>query len=174
MSTVPGAGRWMWSSLVLTLVVGICLGVIVDRVLLAGRPVFADAERAGPRKASPLWFICDERGSLDIEDEPGYLYNQRFRARLLEGLAQELSLSPEQYTEVEAFLEERRHGAHEFWENSRHAYCDMRDGFRHDLRAMLDEEQKVRFDAMNAEIDRHQADLVRKIKQRDDRPASLD
>jgi len=155
---------WMWSSLSLALLVGIGLGVIADRVLLTGRPAFADA--AAPRKAPPLWFICDQRGSIDIEEEPGYLYSERFRARLLEGLAKELGLSPEQYTEVEAFLEERRHGAHEFWESSRHAYCDMRDGFRHDLRAMLDDAQKLRFDALNAEIDRHQADLVRKLRAR--------
>jgi len=155
----------MWSSLSLALVVGVCLGVIADRVLLDGRPVFADAESA-PRKAPPLWFICDERGALDIEDEPGYLYSERFRARLLEGLAEELGLDAEQYQEVEAFLEERRHGAHEFWESSRHAYCDMRDGFRHDLRALLDDAQKVRFDALNAEIDRHQAELVQKLRAR--------
>ncbi|HVR28549.1 MAG TPA: hypothetical protein VMS86_03355 [Thermoanaerobaculia bacterium] len=155
---------WMWSSLSLAVLVGVCLGVIADRVLLDGRPVFADAER--PRKAPPLWFICDGRGSFDIEEEPGYLYSERFRVRLLERLAKDLGLSAEQYTEVEAFLEERRHGAHEFWENARHAYCDMRDGFRHDLRALLDEEQKLRFDALNAEIDRHQADLVRKLRAR--------
>jgi hypothetical protein len=153
---------WMWSSLSLALVVGVGLGVIADRVLL-DRPVFADAE-AAPKKAPPLWFICDDRGSLDIEEEPGYLYNQRFRAKLLEGLSEELGLTPDQHAEVEAFLEERRHGAHEFWENSRHSYCDMRDGFRHDLRAMLDDEQKARFDHLMAEGDRHQAELVRRIK----------
>jgi hypothetical protein len=154
----------MWSSLSLALVVGVGLGVIADRVLLSGRPVFADAEAAAQKKAPPLWFICDQRGSLDIEEEPGYLYNERFRAKLLEGLGQELGLTPEQHAEVEAFLEGRRHDAHEFWESSRHAYCDMRDGFRHELRAMLDDEQKVRFDDLMSEIDRHQAELVEGMK----------
>jgi hypothetical protein len=154
----------MWSSLSLALLVGVGLGVIADRVLLSGLPVFADAEAAPEKKAPPLWFICDDRGSLDIEEEPGYLYNKRFRAKLLEGLGDELGLTPEQHAEVEAFLEERRHGAHEFWESSRHAYCDMRDGFRHDLRAMLDEEQKHRFDHLMSEIDRHQAELVERMK----------
>ena len=138
------------------------LGVIADRVLLADA-AYADA-KAAPQKASPLWFICDQRGSLDIEDEPGYLYNKRFRDQLLEGLSKELGLAPDQHAEVEAFLEERRHGAHEFWENSRHAYCDMRDGFRHDLRAMLDDEQQLRFDALMAQIDEHQAEFVSSIK----------
>lgn len=159
----PPRRYWMWSSLSLALLVGVGLGIIADRVLLAERPAYADAS-AAPQKAPPLWFICDQRGSLDIEDEPGYLYNERFRAKLLEGLGKELGLDPAQHAEVEAFLEERRHGAHEFWENSRHQYCDMRDGFRADLRAMLDEPQKLRFDSLMAQIDAHQAELVGKIK----------
>ncbi|HEX2463383.1 MAG TPA: hypothetical protein VHR17_02085 [Thermoanaerobaculia bacterium] len=153
---------WMWSSLSLALLGGVGLGIIADRVLLTDA-AYADAKTA-PQKASPLWFICDQRGSLDIEDEPGYLYNKRFRDQLLEGLSKELGLAPDQHAEVEAFLEERRHGAHEFWENSRHTYCDMRDGFRHDLRAMLDDEQQLRFDALMAQIDEHQAEFVSRIK----------
>jgi hypothetical protein len=152
----------MWSSLSLALLGGVGLGIIADRVLLTGA-AYADVD-AAPKKAAPMWFICDERGSLDIEDEPGYLYSKNFRAKLLEGLSQELGLDPDQHAEVDAFLEERRHGAHEFWENSRHAYCDMRDGFRHDLRAMLDDEQKLRFDALMAQIDEHQAEYVDRIK----------
>jgi hypothetical protein len=152
----------MWSSLSLALLGGVGLGVMADRVLLADA-AYADAKVA-PQKAPPLWFICDQRGSLDIEDEPGYLYNKRFRDKLLEGLSKEIGLDPAQHAELEAFLEERRHGAHEFWENSRHAYCDMRDGFRHDLRAMLDDEQQLRFDALMAQIDEHQAEYVDRIK----------
>jgi hypothetical protein len=152
----------MWSSLSLAILGGVGLGIIADRVLLADA-AFADA-KAAPQKASPLWFICDQRGSLDIEDEPGYLYNKGFRDQLLEGLSKELGLAPAQHAEVEAFLEERRHGAHEFWENSRHAYCDIRDGFRHDLRAMLDDEQRLRFDSLMAQIDEHQAEFVSRIK----------
>lgn len=154
---------WMWSSLSLALLVGVGLGVIADRVLLADRPAYADAA-AAPQKTTPLWFICEQRGSLDIESEPGYLYNQRFRDQLLSGLSKELGLTPDQHAEVDAFLEERRHGAHEFWENSRHTYCDMRDGFRADLRTMLDPSQQVRFDKLMAQIDAHQAEYVGKLK----------
>ena len=49
-------------------------------------------------------------------------------------------------------------------ENSRHTYCDMRDGFRADLRAMLDPGQQVRFDKLMAQIDAHQAEYVGKLK----------
>jgi hypothetical protein len=155
----------MWSSLSLALLVGVGLGVMADRVLLADTPAYADTDKAAPQqKAPPLWFICDHPGSLDIEDEPGYLYSARFRSMLLEGLSKELRLTPEQHAEVDTFLEQRRQGAHECWERSRHAYCDMRDGFRHDLREKLDPAQKLRFDALMAEIDQHQAEFVAKIK----------
>ena len=154
---------WMWSSLSLALLVGVGLGVIADRVLFSDRVAYADAGNA-PQKAAPLWFICEQRGSLDIEAEPGYGYTEKFRTALLEGLSKELGLSPDQHTEVDAFLEERRHGAHEFWENSRHTYCDMRDGFRADLRTMLDSDQQVRFDKLMAQIDAHQAEYVGKLK----------
>ena len=154
---------WMWSSLSLALLVGVGLGVIADRVLFSDRVAYADAGNA-PQKAAPLWFICEQRGSLDIEAEPGYGYTEKFRTALLEGLSKELGLSPDQHTEVDAFLEERRHGAHEFWENSRHTYCDMRDGFRADLRAMLDPGQQIRFDKLMAQIDAHQAEYVGKLK----------
>jgi hypothetical protein len=40
----------------------------------------------------------------------------------------------------------------------------MRDGFRHDLRAMLDDQQQVRFDALMKQIDQHQAEFVSRIK----------
>ena len=40
----------------------------------------------------------------------------------------------------------------------------MRDGFRADLRAMLDPGQQVRFDKLMAQIDAHQAEYVGKLK----------
>jgi hypothetical protein len=156
---------WMWSSLSLALLVGVGLGVMADRVLLADPPVYADA-RVAPlkEKAPPFWFICDARGSIDVEDEPGYLYNKKFRDKLLEGLSSELGLTPDQHAEMSAFLEQSRPGAHEFWERSRHAYCDMRDGFRSDLRAMLDETQQARFDALMFKIDEHQAEYAARVR----------
>jgi hypothetical protein len=158
---------WMWSSLSLALLVGVGLGVIADRVLLSDAPVYADA-RVAPHKAgakaSPFWFICDARGSIDIEDEPGYLYSKNFRDQLLEGLSSELGLTADQHAAMSAFLEQRRPGAHEFWERSRHSYCEMRDGFRADLRAMLDETQQARFDALMFKIDEHQAEYAARVR----------
>lgn len=152
---------WMWSSLGLALIVGVCLGVIGDRLLLAPEAVFADPP-SSPK--APLWFICEERGTLDIEEEPGYLYPKRLRKVLLEGLSRELDLSGEQRDELERLLEEKRHGAHEFWESTRHTYCDMRDAFRADIRELLEGEQKRRFDRMMAEIDSRQAAKVKQLR----------
>lgn len=153
---------WMWSSLGLALVVGVCLGVIGDRLLLRPEPAFADPPASG--RGAPLWFICEERGTLDIEEEPGYLYPKRFRTVLLERLSTDLDMSSEQRDALQALLEEKRHGAHEFWESTRHTYCDIRDAFRADIRELLGPEQKLRFDRMMAEVDRRQAQKVRQLR----------
>jgi hypothetical protein len=109
----------MWSSLGLTLLVGLCVGVVADRLILMEDTALADD---GPRGERPVWFLCSERGSLSIEEEPGYFYPADVRNRLLEGLSSELELGPEQVEQLEAYLEEGRHDAHEFWESSRHAF----------------------------------------------------
>ena len=147
------AKNWMWSSLGLAVVVGLCLGVIVDRLLLQPQTVFADAS---PQKAqTPMWFLCDDRGPLSIEDEPGYPrpFAKSLHRRLLSGLSEELALDAAQVARLEESLGENRHEAYEFWESSRYAYCDIRDAFRHDIRDLLDPRQKLRFDKMTAQID---------------------
>ena len=141
----------MWSSVGLTLLVGACLGLIVDRVLLQ-QPV-ALAQPAPQR--GPMYFTCS-RSSVDVENEPGYYYPERFRKRLVEGLSDELNLSASQRQDLESMLEEKRAGAKAFWQRIRHAYCDIRDGFRSDIRELLDEPQRLEFDQMMAELDRRQ------------------
>ena len=150
---------WMWSSLGLAVLVGACLGVIVDRLVLREDSAFADVT---PR-SEPHWFLCNEQGSLNIEEEPGYLFSEDIRTRILGGLRDELGLRPEQFALLESYLEESRHGAHEFWENSRHAYCDIRDAFRSEIRELLDEQQRVRWEEMLQEVDRRESDYVRQL-----------
>ena len=149
----------MWSSLGLALVVGLCLGVLADRLVLIEDSAFADA---GPGRGLH-WFLCADRGSLDIEKEPGYLYSEEFRSRLLHRLEADLELRPEQVSSLEGYLEERRHDAHEFWENSRHAYCDMRDAFRLEIREQLDETQRRQWDEWMKEADRREAEYARTL-----------
>lgn len=143
------AGRkWMWLSVGLTLLVGASLGLMADRVLL--RPPVTMA-MARPDNG-PMWFVCGER-SRDVEQEPGYVYPEGFRKSLVEGLSRDLKLSDTQRVELETMLEDRRQGAREFWEDLRHAYCDVRDRFLADIRELLEPEQAALFDAMIAEDD---------------------
>ena len=133
----------MWTSVGLTLLVGVSLGLVGDRLFFQG---------PAPN-TTPIWFVCRE-GSLDTEDQPGYLYPERFRKKLLEGLSLELSLSQQQQDELNEMLENRRVGAREFWEDFRHAYCDVRDQFRSDIRELLESEQQQKFDEMTERLDR--------------------
>lgn len=154
--------RWMWTSVALTLLVGACLGVVVDRLLI--RPPAALADR--PPSSGPPWFVC-QQSTADPESEPGYLYPERFRKGLLERLSSDLDLSPAQRRDLEAMLEEKRQGARRFWEDSRHAYCDIRDAFRSSIRELLSADQATEFDGMLAEIDRKQGERAARLaKQR--------
>ncbi len=141
--------RWMWTSVALTLLVGACLGVVIDRLLIRPPNVLADQPTStGP----PPWFVCNQ-GTADPENEPGYLYPERFRKGLLEGLSRDLNLSAIQHRDLEAMLEDARQGARNFWEDSRHAYCDIRDAFRSSIREILSPDQRVDFDHILAALD---------------------
>ena len=148
----------MWTSVALTLLVGACLGVVVDRFLI--RPPTALADRAP--SSGPPWFVC-RQSTADPEGEPGYLYPERFRKGLLERLSSDLDLSPAQHRDLDAMLEEKRQGARRFWEDSRHAYCDIRDAFRGSIRELLNPEQATRFDRMLADLDRKQSDQAARL-----------
>lgn len=152
----------MWFSVGLTLLVGACLGLVVDRLLF--RPAVT---LATPAPASgPLWFVCDEGslagalpGGLEGERKPD-LY-EGFRARLVERLSKELSLSATQQGELETMLEEKRPVARKFWQDLRRSYCDLHAAFRGDIRALLDPEQEKVFDRLTAELDRRALEQVR-------------
>ena len=138
----------MWTSVALTLLVGACLGVVIDRFLI--RPPAALADRAP--SSGGQWFVC-QQSTADPESEPGDLY-QRFRKGLLERLSSDLDLSPAQHRDLDAMLEEKRQRARQFWEDSRHAYCDIRDAFRSSIRELLSPDQATEFNRMLAEADR--------------------
>ena len=139
----------MWTSVGLTLLVGVCLGVVADRLVF--RQNLALASPAPDTR--PMWFVCSDL-MLDAEDQPGYHYPEKSRKELLGGLSVELDLTPEQQDELETMLESRREGARGFWENMRHAYCDRRDVFRSDIRGLLEDDQQRKFDSMIDGIDR--------------------
>lgn len=135
--------KWMWLSVGLTLLVGASLGLMADRLLLRPPVAMATARPDG----GPMWFVCGE-GSRDVEQEPHYVYPERLRKFLIEGLSRDLSLSDTQRVELETMLEDRRQGARDFWEDLRRSYCGVRDRFLADIRDLLEPEQAALFDEM--------------------------
>ena len=143
----------MWTSVGLTLLVGLSLGLVADRILFR-----QDAALASPAPTDrPVWFLCSEL-MLDAEDQPGYYYPEKFRTGLLKNLSKDLDLTGAQQAELETMLESRREGAREFWESMRHAYCDVRDQFRSDIRELLEPEQRMRWDEMIDRLDEQAED----------------
>ncbi len=112
--------KWMWVTLGLTLIVGMSLGVVVDRLLL----------------------------------DTGHYRGHRERgAELLAKLSHELELSPEQEAALEKTIESNRERAHAFWSGSRAEFDKLRQEFRQDIRAVLNPDQRKRFDEMMARED---------------------
>lgn len=125
----------MGATLVATLVLGIGAGVLVDRLLiLPGTAARAEAD-AGAQRSDH-----DQR-------------RQRFRDRLRD----ELHLTAEQQSKLAEVLDANHDVAERFWEDSRRQYEDLRKSFRQDIRALLTEEQRVRFDEMVAAYDARRA-----------------
>ncbi|MGH9461685.1 MAG: hypothetical protein ACRD1X_10745 [Vicinamibacteria bacterium] len=112
----PASRKWIWASLLSTLIVGMGMGVAMDRLVL-------DRDARGG----------DRRGRV---------------SGLAERLNNELRLTPEQQTKVEAALTANQERAREFWRESQTAYETLRNEFRQDIRTLLTPEQRARFDEM--------------------------
>ncbi len=124
---MTSAKKWMWVTLLATLLLGVGVGVLVDRFLLV--PTVLSSGSDHPER----W--TDRRS--------------RFRARLQE----ELALGPEQTRDIERVLEGNHEIARQFWAESRREFEALRQQFRSDIRDVLTEEQATRFDALLAERD---------------------
>jgi Spy/CpxP family protein refolding chaperone len=122
----------MWFTLLLTLVLGMSLGVMLDELVLGG------VEDKGSRNG-------------DREDRTA-----RFKAML----ERELDLSPEQTAQLEGVLSTNNERARAFWSHTREEYRELRNDFRQEIRALLTPEQQKRFDDRMAEHDekRHRRD----------------
>lgn len=122
------AKKWMWVTLLTTLLLGVGVGVLVDRVLLVPATV-----RSSGSDHRERW--RDRRG------------------RFLAELQRELALEPEQTREVERVLENNHDTARQFWSESRQQFDALRQQFRNEIRAVLTAEQATRFDTLLAERD---------------------
>lgn len=122
--------KWIGLSLLSTLLLGIGLGILLDRTVL---------ER-----------VVHSRDGADVDRRDGH--GDR-TARYLEKLTSELALTSEQRASLREVLEENHDTAHEFWEQSRAEFDELRQSFRRDIRELLTEEQRERYDRMLAEYD---------------------
>lgn len=123
--------KWMWMTLCATLVIGVGIGILFDRVVLE-RAVHSDnADRS-------------ERSDSDHDKRA-----RRFR----EHLQRELELTPEQAERLEVVLGKNHETAHAFWEASRREFDELRQQFRKDIREVLTDEQRTKFDRLLAERD---------------------
>lgn len=115
--------KWMWISLLLTLVLGMSLGILADE-LLWDRP--EDQSQHGRREGGD---------------------------HLLTKLERELKLTPDQKVRVEKVLAANRQKARDYSKETRKVYAKLRQEFRQEIRAVLSPEQRARFDEMVAEYD---------------------
>jgi Spy/CpxP family protein refolding chaperone len=120
----------MWVTLLLTLVLGMSLGVMLNELVLGGGQAESSEE--------------DRRGGR----------TNRFKNML----ERELDLSAEQTQDLEKVLGANDEKARDFWKQTRSAYAELRTEFRQEIRALLTPEQQKRFDEMMAKHDkeRHQ------------------
>lgn len=119
--------KWIGASLVAALLLGVGLGVIVDRFVIIPS-IAGDASAPQDRH----------------EDR-----RRKFRDRL----RSELELSPEQQARLDEVLDRNHDTAERFWSESRQRFDELRVTFRSDIRELLTEEQSAKFDRMLAEHD---------------------
>ncbi len=112
--------KWMWLTILLTLILGMSLGILLDSLVL-GRDDVESGHDQG-------------RGDR----------NDRFKARL----ESELSLTPEQMRELDTVLANNREKADAFWKQSRESYNELRKEFRQAIRDILTPEQQEKYDEM--------------------------
>jgi hypothetical protein len=119
--------KWIGATLFAALLLGVGVGVLLDRFVLL------------PSVAGD---VSPRRGRH--ED-----HGRKFRARLHE----ELALSAEQQARLDEVLGRNHEIAERFWKESRERFDDLRVTFRADIRELLTAEQVVKFDRLLAEHD---------------------
>lgn len=121
--------RWIGLTLLSTLALGIGVGILLDRTILE-RVVHS--------------------GGADAESREGSDARAR---RWFKKLTSELDLSPEQQERLKEVLAKRHDSAHAFWSESRAEFEKLRQSFRRDIRELLNDEQRERYDEMLAAYD---------------------
>ncbi|NIN72704.1 MAG: hypothetical protein GTO46_12440 [Gemmatimonadetes bacterium] len=131
---------WALALLVAVFLVGGAAGAAVDRMLVGEREV-----SSGQRGRSG--------GDRDR------------RRSYLDWLADELTLSEEQRTEVQGILERHREQVSDLWKEWRPRYDELQEQVRADIRGVLTEEQAASYDAL---LERQRQRRERDDRDRDD------
>jgi len=117
--------KWMWLTLLLTLILGVSLGILLDALVLGRDDVGSRHDRS--------------RGDR----------TERFKSKL----ESELGLTPEQMQELDTVLASNREKADALWKQSRESYLELRKELRQAIRDTLTPEQQKKYDEMVAEHD---------------------
>lgn len=134
---IAAASRgWMGAALGLTLVVGVSLGVALDRFVLTTPEAHVAADPPARAEGDASRSGNANGGS------------SRHREPLLTRLTRELELTADQQADLEAVLASNRERADSFWKQSRGGYRSLREEFRDAIRAVLTDDQRERFNAM--------------------------
>lgn len=136
---------WMWASLLLTLMLGICVGVIGERYL--SRSPEPEVSRWNEAHWS-FWFDCDW---VPPSLKPSEL--EAWRASRMARLRQALDLDAEQVAQVETVWDRYDGMSRDNWTTTRKSYCGIRDALRADLRGLLRKDQLDSFDRYLEQID---------------------
>ena len=135
--------KWIWISLVLTLVAGASVGVVADRTVLS-RGHTAGAVRS--TAAGTLWFDCDEAESAVAPS------GHRGRSERMARVKERLRLDEGQVGDLRVVFERHGASARDFWQRTRSDYCEMRDELRGDVRSLLRQDQRAAYDELLREI----------------------
>ena len=135
---------WMGVSLLAALLIGVGIGVIVDRFVLLPT-VRSDVEDSGRRYASGR--VSGDHGE-----------------RMMRELREKLELTEEQAVELEGIVARNHETATEYWRNSRREFGELRERFRADIRAILTDSQNNAFDQLIAERERRHGERSRDRK----------
>ena len=128
---VATARKWMGMTLVATLFIGVGAGVLVDRFVLGPTAFGANVARHRGRGGD----------------------HRAHGRQMVERLEERLALTSDQAAQLEAVMNRNHERARAFWKDSRSQYETLRGQFRHDIRELLNEEQKVEFDTMVTEYE---------------------
>lgn len=139
--TPPSAGRWRRFSLALAVVAGFAAGVLASSILDL-RPPHRSRDRVAAERQR------DRDGGRESRRRDRGPGGEGRIERFREHLESSLDLDESQRARLAEFLERNHAEASAFWEETRERYRELRLRFRGQIREMLNDSQRERFDEL--------------------------